>query len=165
MAITYEPLGTYTVSNENTKIISFTSFSGYTDLVAVVTGGFYNATQPSFFLNGDSDWGSYSSTWMDGAGGSVRNGRYQGQGYGLISPNSWNDTGQNFGIINFSDYASSNTYKSIISNATTDSGPYPNYSVTTYRSNSPITSIDFRGVGYNNWIPGSKFTIYGIGAA
>jgi hypothetical protein len=50
MAITYEPIATFTVTNSTTRIIDFTSLSqAYTDLEVRVTGG-YTVGDCNFYM-------------------------------------------------------------------------------------------------------------------
>lgn len=67
----------------------------------------------------------------------------------------------------FSNYSSTNKWKSIISKASSDTNGsgYSFLSLGSYRNNSPITKITFGASGYSNLSIGSKATLFGIKAA
>lgn len=164
MAATYEPIATTTVSGTSTTSVTFNSFSGYTDLIAVVNAGWNSGSDyQAFLLNGDTVWtSSYSSTWLDGDGSSARSGRYTNNGYGLMVPDPYDTTLNNHTILHFMNYANTTTYKTILAR---NNNGLSGTSVSLYRSTSAITSINFRGISSTAWKAGSTFTLYGIKAA
>ena len=166
MASTYEPIATTTLgSNSNTVTFSSIS-SSYTDLILIAnfvsTGAGYSA---QIRLNGDSGT-NYSYTNLTGGSSTIAWRQTSNNvitcaynGAGTVSSASW--------IINFMNYSSTTTYKSILSRF--GSGDYyeTTASVGLWRSTAAISTILLTPDAPNrtNFQTGSIFTLYGVKAA
>jgi hypothetical protein len=170
---TYTPIATTTLGSA-TANISFSSFTGYTDLVLV---GSVNTSSEggSVVMRFNSDSATnYSQTFMYGTGSSATSGRYtsgtgipglyiQGLAYGSPSAaNLFMPT-----ITNIMNYANSTTYKTVMTRATGNqtAGGDVEAIVGLWRSTSAITSILLYNNNSSNFSIGTTFTLYGIAAA
>jgi hypothetical protein len=165
MALTYEPIATYTTTG-NVSDISFTSIPNtYTDLVISISGisnGTLNSTVLCTF-NGDTS-ANYSGTQMyyvsTGTAGGNKNisanfisiARAAG-----INPNNGGRTLLNVYVF---DYANTNKYKTLLCQMQNMPSAVE-VDVGNWRSNAAITSINFNA----NWATGTVYTLYGIKAA
>jgi hypothetical protein len=165
MALTYEPIATYTTTG-NVSGINFTSIPNtYTDLVVSISGisnGTANSTIVTT-INGDGG-SNYSGVQMyyqgTGTAGANKNtnetyiaiARAMG-----VNPNNGGRTLVNVYIF---DYANTNKYKTLLAQMQNmPSGV--EVDVGNWRSNAAITSINFGA----NWATGTVYTLYGIKAA
>jgi hypothetical protein len=158
---TYEPIATYTVPSGQTSV-TFNSFGGYTDLVAVLNTKLASTASTYMNFNGDTA-GNYSFTRIYGNGTSAVSDRvgtnltgidiqYVGSGDGNIT------------IVNLMNYANTTTYKTSLARWNTQgSTGYVGANVNLWRSTAAITSITFSNSV--NFSAGSTFTLYGIKAA
>ena len=168
MAATYEPIYTTTLSTTASSV-TFNSFSGYTDLVLIVNGRKDSSVSvDAFYCRINSDGGSnYSWTSVAGDGGSAYSERTSNDSYCRLAVIPGNNAGSNvFGtsIVNFQNYANTNTNKTILSRGSVAAGQVM-AGVSLWRSTSAITSFTLYTAGLANWASGSQFTLYGILAA
>lgn len=161
MASTYTPIATYTVSGTSTSTVSFSSFSGYTDIRAVLnlkqSGSTYN-----FRVRVNSDTGSnYSLTSMNGDGSSAASSRQTSQ-TGWIYPDL--STDWSLLTFDFQNYSSTSVYKTALARLSAVARGYSWAGVLLWRSTSAISTIAF-DVNSEYFLAGSTFTLYGIKAA
>ena len=159
---TYTPIATTTLGSAQSSI-SFSSFSGYTDLIVIFNGG-ENGTNRDFQLrvgNGSIDSGSnYSYTRLLGDGTSASSSRASNTTYieNVIGNESCT------AIYQFQNYANTTTFKTILSRTAYASSRTSAY-VGLWRSTSAITTISFTAESGSTINSGSTFTLYGIAAA
>jgi len=158
---TYTPIATTTLSS-STANVTFSSFSGYTDLVLVFNGRCTSTGGWNFFLqfNGDTAT-NYSATSIYGDGSNAASGR----GSNNASTGGYFVDGTNPGTVisNIMNYSNSTTYKTIIGRGA-NTGVGADARVGLWRNTAAITSILAYSNG-GNWLAGSTFTLYGIVAA
>jgi len=161
---TYTPIATTTASG-SVNSITFSSFSGYTDLVLIFLGK-VSSGSGDLGLRFNSDTGSnYSSTWLGAQAGGT-SGRSTSATSITVTEYTYLDTVKDtLSITNIFNYANTNVYKSILTR-----GNKTGYGVETkvgmWRSTSAITSMTLFSTGSNpNFESGSTFTLYGIAAA
>ena len=156
---TYTPIATTTLGSSQASV-TFSSFSGYTDLVCVVSGTM--SSTGNFYLQFNSDTGSnYSVTELYGDGTSAVSSRYSSQTYafcGLLG------TAQGNAVIQIQNYANTSTNKTFLARGNYPSG-YTIARVGLWRSTSAITSITFAQASGFTFQTGSTFTLYGIASA
>jgi hypothetical protein len=160
---TYTPIATTTLGSGQADI-TFTSFSGYTDLVLIVNGtpvtaGSYNLEMR---FNGDTA-SNYSRTVLSGDGSAASSSRNSSQTKIVITNEGNLTTTINNQIINIFNYSNSTTYKTVLArgnraNAGLDA------TVGLWRSTAAITSIVIFLTG-SNLATGTTATLYGISAA
>ena len=162
MAATYEKIGTTTLSSAS-PTISFTSIVGtYTDLRLVMFGLVTAGSNVDVRFNSDAS-SNYSRTTLYADGSTVTTATsvsqttcsLNGQGGTLQTTQPFLITADIFS------YAGS-TYKTILSNRSSDyngSGKTGVF-VNLWRSTSAITQIDI--IAYDNWDTGTTATLYGI---
>lgn len=159
---TYTPIATTTLSS-NQATITFNSFSGYTDLVLIVSAKQTPALNTQY-IRFNADTGSnYSYTILTANGSSALSTKYSNQdawysGYYGVPPTD------SFGIeiYNFENYASTTTYKTGLSRTNRASGGV-DAMVGLWRNNNAITSITYGITGTSAFLTsGSTFTLYGI---
>ena len=160
---TYTPIATTTLGSGQADI-TFTSFSGYTDLVLIVSGtpvtaGSYNLEMR---FNGDTA-SNYSRTVLSGDGSAASSSRNSSQTKIVITNEGNLTTTINNQIINIFNYSNSTTYKTVLArgnraNAGSDA------TVGLWRSTAAITSIVIFLTG-SNLATGTTATLYGISAA
>lgn len=166
MAVTYEPIATYTAPSSQTSV-SFNSFAGYTDIVLVINIKATSAGATDINLNFNSDTSAlYSRTIMAGNGSSALSGRSSSAT--TIQLNNWSSaTTTNFNynaIVNIMNYANTTTNKTTLSRSNNaDNGTEA--IVGLYRSTSAITSMQITSGASRAFDTGSTFTLYGIKAA
>ena len=159
MPKTYESIATTTASGSASSV-TFSSFSGYTDLVLVVDGSISTAGT-AVALRFNSDTGSnYSNTVLYGDGSSALSARASNSDKGLVG---YIGTGQGNTIVHIMNYANSTTYKTALGRFNA-SANFVGARVALWRSTSAITSINVLTDSGNNWAAGTVFTIYGIQA-
>lgn len=168
MALTYEPIATTTLGSATTDT-TFSSISGsYTDLILVMNV-FTSSDGATPQLQFNSDTGTnYSTTFMEGNGGSASSIRVSSRSYIQLSYNiGGNSTNPQPVICHLQNYSNSTTNKTVLSrwnSATGGTYPGTNAAVSLWRSTAAITSIKIY-VGAGNFNTGSTFTLYGIKAA
>jgi len=160
---TYFPIATTTLSSGQADI-TFTSFSGYTDLVLIVNGtpvtaGSYNLEMR---FNGDTA-SNYSRTVLSGDGSAVSSSRNSSQTKIVVTSEGNLTTTINNQIINILNYSNSTTYKTVMARGNrTNAGL--DATVGLWRSTAAITSIVIFLTG-SNLATGTTATLYGIAAA
>lgn len=157
---TYEPIATTTLGSAQSSV-SFSSFSGYTDLVLVFQAKLTTSNAIKLQYNSDTN-SNYSYTRLYGVGSGsgnadgASNTSYFDAGYS--ASNTVNQ------IIQIMNYANTSTYKTALSRASTEGGSQVFANVWLWRSTSAITSIQIAGAS-GNLDTGSTFTVYGVKAA
>lgn len=155
---TYEPIATTTTTG-STASISFSSFSGYTDLRLVSDVVWANTTNMFLTINGDSGT-NYSNTVIVGNGSTRVTDRQTNQ---IRLAMGYNGTTANNRImheVDFMNYSNTNIFKTILVKVTNPTSDLIRQ-IGLYRSATAITSITLNPqIGSFN--AGSTFTIYGI---
>jgi hypothetical protein len=165
--ITYEPIETVTLGG---SVSTVTLGSGgtipqtYTDLVLVFNGGTNGVGNFQTRVNGNSS-AIYSTITMWGSGGNPASGGYPNINvfYPGVAASSPSSIAAN-GIVSFMNYSNTTTYKTMLSryNNAVDE---VDFTISTWRNTSAITSITIFTYSGNNYLSGSTFTLYGIKAA
>lgn len=162
---TYTPIATTTLGS-NQASVTFSSFSGYTDLVLIVSANQTPALNTQYIrFNGDTGT-NYSYTVFSANGSTVVAARGVTQdawysGYYGVPPTT------NYGteIYNFQNYANTTTYKMGLSRTGRASGG-TDQMVGLWSNTAAITSITYGISGVSAFLTsGSTFTLYGISAA
>jgi hypothetical protein len=159
---TYTPIATTTLGSTNSTI-TFSSFSGYTDLVLIGNPIVSASLDYKWYVNGDSSSGLYSQTRLNGDGSTAISGRTPNANFlylDLTAPAS--SSMQNF-IMNFQNYANASVYKTVLiryNDAANDVAAR----VGLWRNTNAITSITI-STDSSTFAVGSTFTLYGILAA
>lgn len=168
MAATYSPIATTTLGSAQASV-TFSSFSGYTDLV-VVCSVLMATNNNNLKLQFNSDTGTnYSNTWLSMYGtSSVQSGRQSSVAQVSIGlPTGFSSTNPGTAIINVPNYANTTTYKTVLyrmgAAAVGASDGEVTATVGLWRNTSAITSLTL--TGSTNIAAGSTFTLYGITAA
>jgi hypothetical protein len=162
---TYTPIATTTLGSAATDV-TFSSFSGYTDLVLVIAaqltgGGGASAVQLQF----NSDTASnYSFTIINGDGSTATS--FRGSSQTAITTGIATDaSGQiSTNIIQIMNYSNATTYKTTLGRFGI-AGDRVRAAVGLWRSTSAITSIKIINNGGTTFVAGSTFTLYGIASA
>ena len=158
---TYEPIATNTLSSAQASV-TFSSFSGYTDLVLIVTGK-TATSNGQIQLRFNSDSGSnYGTTYLIGDGSSAFSDSDSNISGGMV-PGFLATSTEGNNIFNIQNYANTTTYKSVLARANRTNRLQ--LTANTWRSNSAITTILVQVLGGQNFAAGSTFTLYGILAA
>jgi hypothetical protein len=162
MPNTYEPIATTTLGSTQSSI-TFSSFSGYTDLVLIATairGGTPGNGAANYNMTFNGDTGSnYSATLLYETPGADRQTNATSIGYS-------GSVGDNHSIQNAThimNYANTTTYKTILGRWGSTQSAQARASVGLWRSTAAITSFTITpslGIA-----AGSTFTLYGIKAA
>lgn len=168
MALTYEPIATYTLTSA-TSDITFTSITNaYTDLVISISSISGSTSNPTVCVtfNGDTSV-SYSGTqfYWRSSGTAGGNKNIDGSFISLQRAPGLHAVvgGKTMFNIHIFDYANNVKYKSLLSQAgNTNSGN--SLEVGNWRSTSPITSINLNASS-TSWGVGTVYTLYGIKAA
>ena len=173
MAVTYEPIQTYTVSGTSTTTVTFSDIAGtYTDLILVADYATSVAgAQTIYYFNGVTSGTPYSTTEMYGVGsGSGSSYRFTNQNQLWFSSGvgSGSTLGQTNATIHIMNYANTTTNKTSLYRQNSNSGTYPGVvaGVGLWRSTSAITSVSIKAdTGTTKFASGSIFTLYGVKAA
>lgn len=164
MAITYDKIGTTTLSSANSSISLGSIPNTYTDLRLVFRGGASTGAQFRLRFNGDTGT-NYSSTIIGSTGSTPSSTRYTSVD-GIKS-------GYNIGTTNYTlitcdifSYAGS-TYKTALLNYSNDQNGSGETQITVglWRNTAAITSIGLDLIGGTNFRVDTIATIYGIKAA
>jgi hypothetical protein len=168
---TYTPIATTTISGTGTSSITFNSFSGYTDLVLVVSPKELTSSDGGLNLRFNSDSGTnYSITQIYGDGSSAVSSRTSNQTtIGIYCMADYRSSANGLGIVNIMNYSNSSTYKTVLQRSmNVNDSNVANLVVTRvglWRNTAAITSMTLTpGNGYN-FASGSTATLYGIAAA
>jgi hypothetical protein len=161
---TYSSIATTTLGSA-AAVITFSSFSGYTDLRLVMnilpTG---SGSAVELTVNNDSA-NNYSWTNVYGTGTATVSSRTSNYsnilgGYGLGSSTTIPTQFE----LNFQNYSNTTTNKTILSRFTDPSQGLTGAAVSIWRSTAAITSIKINNPT-STYAAGSTFTLYGIQAA
>ena len=159
---TYTPIATTTLGS-NTATVTFSSLSGYTDLIIVCSSK--NNTGAAYWLTAqfNSDTGTnYSTTRLDGDGSSASSGRYTSANFARIGYTYTTEFTTT--ILQIQNYSNSTTYKTCLSRSGLAS-QITQAIVNLWRNTNAITSIDLKIEASALITTGSTFTLYGIAAA
>jgi hypothetical protein len=160
---TYTPIATTTLGSAQASV-SFSSFSGYTDLVLVCNFGTSKGSQDGLLFRVNSDSGSnYSVTRVSGNGTTASSDRSTST-TSLIAGGVDGSTTTSLAIYNVMNYANTTTYKTVLMR-NNYSAAVTNATVGLWRSTSAITSIQLSAESATNLRAGSTFTLYGIASA
>ncbi len=154
---TYEPIATTTTSS-NASTVTFSSFTGYTDLV--MTMNFSLSSNAEVYIRFNSDTNTnYSRTYLEGNGSSSSSARTSdGQQINILGRSS-----QMVNIIHFVNYANTTTNKILLARFSSGN-ELVGTEVGMWRNTNAITSIGLSLSG-GYFIDGSVITLYGIAAA
>jgi hypothetical protein len=158
---TYTKIASTTVSGGSTNSVSFSSFSGYSDLILIIDGSVGSNCGLQMRFNSDSG-SNYSFTRMTGDGSTASSDRssnatFMELGYYL-------STARNMNIIHIMNYSNTTTYKTVLNRANAQTANIGAQAyVELWRSTSAITSLAVTASG--NYSSGSTFNLYGIAAA
>lgn len=163
MAITYSKIASTTL-NSNTGTVTFNSISSnYTDLVLIVAGT--EDVQADGFIRFNSDSASnYARIAIYPLSGSI-SALNQGNQTGVAF--SYFKSGIGVATVNIFNYASTSTYKPVITYQSADDANQNSMTIANWFSTAAITSISIiSGDGVNYlWQSGTVFSLYGIKAA
>jgi hypothetical protein len=163
---TYEPIATTTLGSSQATV-TFSSISGYTDLVIVtnpiITGA--TALNLQMYFNADNAGTSYSFTRLTGNGSAASGDRVSNYPTCVLSANVKVATtyGAQFNI-NIFNYSNTTTNKTALcrsNNASVGTDAIVNL----WRSTAAITSVTLQCDSGVSFASGSIFSIYGIAAA
>jgi hypothetical protein len=157
---TYIPIQSTTLTTGSTSV-SFSSFSGYTDLKLVYSGTPSAGAQTSLRFNSDSA-SNYSDTYIYGDGTTAASGRNANTTVGYCG---YIGASGNYAVLTVEIFNISNStsYKTYISRGSF-SGAEVGSHCGQWRGTGAITTITFATNGAN-FNTGSTFTLYGIKAA
>jgi hypothetical protein len=160
---TYSPISTTTLSTTSTSV-TFSSISGYTDLVVVLAIK-ASTTNLNTGIRFNSDAGNnYSNTTLEGNGSSTRSQRHSDVSFIRLDDYSQVGT-SDFSVknIHINNYSNSTTNKTALTRSST---PSNGVDVLTgmWRNTATITSVEVYARN-DAFASGSTFTLYGIVAA
>ena len=169
MASTYTPIATYTAPSAQTTV-SFSSFSGYTDLRLIINATSQSGSNMDGILRFNSDSGSnYSLTYWRGNGSGVTTNSFTGQSYIYLTQVSAYSSTPVTTIVEILNYSNTTTYKTVLSRESdTINAIAQNAALwrgSTGSANQAITSMTISTNGTGSFATGSTFTLYGITAA
>ena len=157
---TYDSIATTTLGSAAADI-TFSSISGYTDLVLVVNGTPETAGSYNLDMRFNGDTGSnYSRTVLSGDGSAASSSRNSTQTKIVITNEGNLTTTSNNQIINILNYSNSTTYKTVLARGNR-ANTGVDATVGLWRSTSAITSIVIFLTG-SNLATGTTATLYGI---
>ena len=157
MATTYDKIATTTLSTA-TADVTFSSFSGYTDLVLVINGKM-TSTGNSIYLRFNDDTTSSYHTQVLSNNSTVRSSNNFGCGLGGYL--SGYDANQFAIEAHILDYANTTKYKPVISRYG-QAGTQVELLVNSYGSATAVTSMKVLINAVDTFQSGSTFTLYGI---
>ena len=160
---TYTPIATTTLGSAQATV-TFTSFSGYTDLILITSTKGSTTNYPKINFNSDTG-NNYSRTVLRGDGTTATSGRASNSGRIDLTSNASNSSAEfNLNTItHILNYSNSTTYKTILVRANNASDGV-DATVGLWRNTNAITSFEI-GLNTGNFATGSTFTLYGIAAA
>lgn len=156
---TYLPIAN-TAGTGSSAVISFNSFSGYTDLILSANIKTSGNTNFVLYFNSDTNT-NYSRTALSGDGSSGFSTRNSNQTGIVTTAEGIGNTSFGTHTIHIMNYSNSTTYKTVISRAANGSTGN-DFIIGLWRSINPITSLNLYGV--YNFDTASTFTLYGIKA-
>ena len=160
---TYEPIATTTLSSTNTSV-TFSSFSGYTDLVLVFSVKAATATLNSAVRFNSDSGANYGAISLEGDGSTTRSQTFTNatfirtDSYGYVTTTDFSVK-----LVNIMNYANSTTYKPVLTRASTGSAGVDAF-IGLWRNTAAITNIEVFARN-DTFAVGSTFTLYGIAAA
>jgi hypothetical protein len=164
MTATYEPISTQTLGTAVSDVF-FTSIpQTYTDLVLVMVGGC--AANAGIGYRFDSDSASnYSVTFVEGSTAASSN-RYTSETFMRIGFNvTWSTGLYNIAISHIQNYTNTTTAKTVLSRVADLTNNGTGASVGLWRKTpEALNSINIMTSNGNNFLVGSRFTLYGIKA-
>jgi hypothetical protein len=160
---TYTPIATTTLGSAQNSI-TFTSFSGYTDLICVLTMTRSSGGE-NLGMRLNSDTGTnYSETYIEGDGSTAVSGRNSNTNTMRIAAIQGGlGTGLAVITIQLQNYSNSSIYKTVLTRYS-QAGTIVGSSVGLWRNTNAITSLEL-GFASANFTTGTTATLYGIAAA
>lgn len=161
---TYTPIATTTLGSSQSTV-TFSSFSGYTDLVLVTSAKTTSGSNDAV-IRFNSDTGTnYSSTILSGSGSAASSARSTNATYAFLDSYGWVTSSDfNAAVTQIMNYSNSTTYKTVLSRSNNASAGVDAI-VSLWRNTAAITSITILLAGSLTFATGSTFTLYGIAAA
>jgi hypothetical protein len=163
---TYSTIATTTLGSAQSAV-SFSSFSGYTDLRVIINYGLSTVTSARMKINSDTA-SNYSFTGIRGNGTNATSYRSSSNSVGTFAFNTFPDnTLSGTAIIDFQNYSNATTFKTWLSRSNANNGTYAGTEAIVglwRKTPEAITSIEFN-LDAGEYITGSTFTLYGIAAA
>lgn len=163
MAVTtYTPIANSVISNTSTATVTFTSFSGYTDLRLVIFAKSERGSADTLKVAVNTST-SISRTGMYGNGSGSGASYRQTAEAGLFVDDMPINTSSAYNIstMDFMNYSNSSTYKSVFSRLNNASSTIRSQ-IYLIPSASPITTITITMNSGSNLGNGSIFSLYGI---
>jgi hypothetical protein len=158
---TYTPIATTTLGS-NTASVSFSSFSGYTDLILVMNCKLVSGSQTGMLRFNSDSGANYSFTYLQGNGSSALSGRATGTTFAIAG--FFDNANYTISTTHIMNYANSTTYKTTLDRR----GPVSTIAgadVSLWSNTAAITSLSIAPENGDTWASGSTFTLYGIQAA
>jgi len=163
---TYTPIYSTTLSANTSSVTISNIPQTYTDLVLVATArrNIDNAGGAgTMIFNGVSSGSLYSTTILYNSGNTLYSGRWSSVD-GLYGGFATADGALAHSITHILNYSNSTTFKSYLGDrGQAGNDPRREFSIGTYRSTSPITSITLSAA--NDIKSGATITLYGVKAA
>lgn len=158
---TYDAISSSTLSATSTSF-TFTNIpQNYTDLVLEMVAYLSSATQSGTIIINSVTSNSYNQTYMSGSGSAASGGTTGDRGNLPIEYiNGFSNSSFGFYSLNFQNYASPNMFKTVFGRGG-EAGMGSNATVTVFRSTNPITSL-LIATSSGSYVPGSRFSLYGI---
>ena len=168
MALTYEPIATYTAGSDVADITFNTITGAYTDLVVSVYAISGTTNNPTILLTFNNDSGSnYSGVQMywrsTGVAGGNKNLSANYISIGRATGLDGNVNGKSAINLYVMDYSNSSKYKGIIAQTSNYFGGVE-VDCGTWASTAAITTVNLNA-GPSGWKAGTVYTLYGIKAA
>jgi hypothetical protein len=163
MAITYEPIATYTFPSAATSTTFSSVSQAYTDIICVVNCTATGANSVAFQFNGDTA-ANYTFTILQGDGSATYGGDNASQTniqFGLI------DATQGMSIGEIQNYTSTSFFKPVLGRGDTPGMPLTRYYGGLWKSTAAITTIKVMVAPSSTvqFQAGTTITLYGIKAA
>lgn len=165
MAITYEPIATYTATGSVATYTFSSISSAYTDLVLIINAKGASSSNNRIQFNGDTA-NNYSRIIAYGTGSVTFSGTTSNfanipiDGIASLDTSNFNYNS----VTSIQNYANSTTFKTTLTRAN-NAATGTDVNVGTWRSTAAITSVTIFTSDSGNYASGSTFTLYGIKAA
>lgn len=160
----YVALANVTINGSGVASFTFSNIDqGYRDLILIGQVGNTGTTGFGGVFNGDTG-SNYSYVYASGNGSNFGSGVASGQALANFGANSWSTGSLDLTYtIHLMDYSANDKHKTFLARSDGRSSS-SNASINAGRwaSTSAITSIQIRGLGSSNFVPGSTFSLYGI---
>ena len=162
MPSTYEPIATQTLSSPSTSV-TFSSFSGYTDLYLIVSGK-SDGSNADFGLRFNGDTGTnYSRLYLYGNGSTATSGVTSNSGY--MNLMNFSNVQTEVNRVHIMNYSNSTTYKTCLSRIDDAASLGTVAQAGLWRNTAAITSLSIVTGGASALQAGTMLTLYGIKAA